>query len=110
MLISWITINEKVIEMRIPQKRQPTHPGEVLLKEFLEPMGLSQIQFAKHLGWTYTRVNEIVNGKRGISSDTALSFSEAFSVSVDFWLNLQTAYDLWFAQQKHKPVKPLNAA
>jgi addiction module HigA family antidote len=96
--------------MRLPKNRQPTHPGEVLLKDFLEPMDISQVKFAKHLGWTYARLNEIVNGKRGVSADTALAFSEAFSMEADFWLNLQISYDLWLAAQKHKKVSPLVAA
>ena len=96
--------------MRTPKNRPPTHPGEILLKDFLEPMNITQVHFAKHLGWTYARVNEIVNGKRGITSDTALSFSEAFGTSVDLWLNLQAKYDLWFAQKKHKTIARLHAA
>ncbi|TNF66052.1 MAG: addiction module antidote protein, HigA family [Gammaproteobacteria bacterium] len=63
--------------------------------------------FAKHLGWTYPRINEIVNGKRGITPDTALAFAEAFEMEVEFWINLQSAYDLWHAKQKHKKSKPL---
>jgi antitoxin HigA-1 len=96
--------------MRLPKNRCPTHPGEVLLKEFLVPMDITQSTLAKHLGWTYARVNEIVNGKRGVTADTALALAEAFDIEADFWLNLQMAYDLWNAMQKHKKVKPLLAA
>ncbi|WP_119344175.1 HigA family addiction module antitoxin [Facilibium subflavum] len=95
--------------MRLPTKRQPTHAGEILLKDFLAPMGITQSKFAKHLGWTYARVNEIVNGKRGITADTALAFAEAFNMEAEFWLNLQLAYDLWHAKQKHTPIDPIAA-
>ena len=95
--------------MRLPTKRQPTHAGEILLKDFLEPMRITQSKFAKHLGWTYARVNEIVNGKRGITADTALAFAEAFTMEAEFWLNLQLAYDLWSAKQKHTPINPIAA-
>jgi antitoxin HigA-1 len=91
-------------EMMLPDKRQPAHAGEILLKEYLEPMGIMQSKFAKHLGWTYARVNEIVNGKRGITADTALAFAEAFNMEAEFWLNLQLVYELWHAKQKHIPV------
>ena len=91
----------------IPKKREPTHPGEMLLMEFLEPMGLSQKEFALHLGWTYARLNEIVNGKRGVSADSALAFAEAFNMEPAFWLNLQRNWDLWQAFQKHTRVEPL---
>lgn len=96
--------------MRLPKNRKPTHPGAILLADFLEPMGVTQSRLAKHLGWTYARINEIVNGKRGISAETALSLSEAFGTTVDFWVNLQSTYDLWAARQKHKAVTPILAA
>lgn len=94
----------------LPQKRPPTHPGEMLLKEFLEPMGLSQKQFSMHLGWTYARLNEIVNGRRGITSESALALGDAFQMEAKFWLNLQQNWDLWHAQQKHHSVKPIRIA
>jgi addiction module HigA family antidote len=72
----------------------PTHPGEMLVEEFLDPMDISQSQFAGHLGIPIQRINEIVNGKRGISPDTALLFSSALRTSPEFWINLQTTYDL----------------
>lgn len=90
----------------IPKKRAPTHPGEMLLKEFLEPMQITQKDFAKHLGWTYARLNEIINGRRGVSADSALAFADAFKMEAEFWLNLQRDYDLWQAAQDHKKVKP----
>lgn len=86
----------------------PSHPGEILLKDFLEPFELSQKQFADHLGWTYPRLNEIVNMRRGVTADSALSFAEAFGMKPEFWLNLQRDWDLWHAKQNHNPVKLLS--
>ncbi len=88
--------------------RPPTHPGEILLKNFLEPLGLSQKQFAEHLGWTYPRLNEIVNMRRGVTADSALAFAEAFGITAEFWLNLQRDWDLWHARQTHVAVKLLS--
>lgn len=94
----------------LPTKRPPTHPGEMLLKEFLEPMGINQKEFATHLGWTYARLNEIVNGRRGVSAESALSFADAFNMEPEFWLNLQRDWDLWHAKRKHKNAKPVRIA
>lgn len=94
----------------LPKKRPPTSPGEMLLKEFLEPMGMTQVALAKHLGWTWARMNEIVNGRRGISASSALAFGQAFGTGPEFWLNLQRDWDLWHAQKKHKPVTALKKA
>lgn len=85
--------------------RPPTHPGEILLKDFLEPLELSQKQFAEHLGWTYPRLNEIVNMHRGVTADSALAFAEAFGMEPEFWLNLQRDWDLWRAKQSHTPLR-----
>jgi len=90
-----------------PKNRPPTHPGEILLKEFLEPLELSQKQFAEHLGWTYPRLNEIVNMHRGVTADSALAFSEAFGMEPEFWLTLQCNWDLWHAKKSHLPIKLL---
>lgn len=87
--------------------RMPTHPGKVLLSDFLEPLGLSQKQFAEHLGWTYPRLNEIINMRRGVTADSALAFSEAFGMEPEFWLNLQCDWDLWHAKKTHLPIKLL---
>lgn len=91
----------------IPKKREPTHPGEMLLKEFLEPMGISQAEFSHHLGWTYARLNDIVRKRRGVSEDSALSLAEAFQMEPEFWLNLQRDWNLWHSRKKHVPVAPL---
>ena len=75
--------------IRIPTHRAPTHPGEMLSEEFLKPMGLTQRQLADAIHVPYQRINEIVNGRRGITPSTALRLSKYFRVSPDFWLNLQ---------------------
>ena len=95
----------------LPTKRPPVHPGEVLLEEFLKPMGMSQAQFARHLGgtWTQPKVNAICREKRGITEEVALDFSDALGTSPEFWLNLQTRHNLWFALRSHKKVNKLAA-
>ena len=91
----------------LPKKRSPTHPGEMLLKEFLEPLGITQKKFAEHLDWTYARLNEIVNGRRNVTADSALAFGEALKTGPEFWLNLQRDWDLWHSLQHHEKVRPL---
>jgi antitoxin HigA-1 len=91
----------------IPKKGPPTSPGEMLLKEFLEPMGLTQVAFAKHVGWTWARLNEIINGRRGITADSALTLGEALRTGPEFWMNLQRDWNLWHEVRKHKPVPAL---
>jgi addiction module antidote protein, HigA family len=78
----------------LPKKRVPTHPGEVLLLEFLNPMETTQVEFAAHLGIPIQRVNEIIKGKRGVTPETAWLFSQALGTSPEFWTNLQAAHDL----------------
>jgi len=85
--------------VRIPTQRAPTHPGEMLLEEFLKPMGLTQRQLANAIHVPYQRVNEIINGRRGITPGTALRLAKFFGMSPDFWMNLQLRWDLYFAQQ-----------
>ena len=102
-----MTTTLKETNLMLPKNRPPTHPGQMLLKEFLEPAGISQKKFSEHTGWTYARINEIVNGKRGITADSALTLSEAFGNSPQFWINLQQSWELWHALKKHKEVKPL---
>jgi len=91
----------------LPKKRPPTHPGEMLLKEFLEPLGMTQKAFATHLGWTYARLNEVINGRRQVSADSALALGEALRTGPEFWLNLQRDWDLWYAIDSHRKVPPL---
>jgi len=90
----------------IPENRIPTHPGVILQEEFLTPLGITQVEFAAHLGIPVQRVNEIVNGKRGITSATAWLFAEALETTPQFWLNLQTNRDLAL-NRPEIPVKPL---
>jgi addiction module HigA family antidote len=80
--------------MLLPENRIPTHPGEVLLEEFLVPMCISQVTLARHLGIPVQRVNEIVRGKRGVTPDTAWLLAQAFGTTPEFWMNLQMSYDL----------------
>lgn len=77
----------------------PIHPGEILLTEFLEPMGISQYRLAKDIGVTPRRVNEIVLGRRAITADTALRLGRFFNMEAQFWLNLQTHYDMEMAME-----------
>ena len=76
------------------KKLDPIHPGEILLEEFLKPMGISQYRLAKDISVPARRINEIVHGKRAITADTALRLSRYFGMSERFWLNLQTQYDI----------------
>ncbi len=76
------------------KKLPPIHPGEILMEEFLQPMGITQYRLAKDISVPPRRINEIVHGKRSITADTALRLGRFFSMSPQFWLNLQTRYDL----------------
>ena len=98
-----------MLKTRIPTDRAPTHPGVILLKEFLEPLGLSQKKLAHLINVHYPRVNEIVNGKRGVSPDTALRLSKLFGTTPEFWLNGQMECDLYEALQSAKDSKSLEA-
>jgi addiction module HigA family antidote len=84
---------------RLPSRRPPTHPGEMLLEEFLRPLEISQSAFAIRLGISFPRLNEIVRGKRGVTSDTALRLERVLGMSADFWLGLQLDWDLWHAMR-----------
>lgn len=77
-----------------PNNRVPTHPGEVLLEEFLVPLGQTQVALADHLGVSVQRINELVRGKRGVTPETAWLLAHAFNTTPEFWLNLQVTYDL----------------
>ncbi|MGH7587485.1 MAG: HigA family addiction module antitoxin [Gemmatimonadota bacterium] len=82
---------------RLPKFRRPTHPGAVLLEEFLEPLGITQKDAADRLHVSYPRMNEIVNGKRAVTPETALRLARFTDTEPEFWLNLQQAVDLWDA-------------
>jgi antitoxin HigA-1 len=98
---------------RLPKNRPPTHPGEMLLEEFLKPLGISQVDFAVRLGVSFPRLNEIIKRKRGVTPDTALRLAQVLGMSAEFWLGLQLDWDLWNAMQSNdflkiellKPVK-----
>jgi len=88
--------------VRIPTHRQPTHPGEMLLEEFLIPMDLSQRDLADGIRVPYQRINEIVNGRRGITPSTALRLAKYFGNSEGFWMNLQLRWDLYQARKSEE--------
>ena len=81
----------------LPKNRPPTHPGEMLLEEFLKPLGMTQSELAKRIHVSFPRVNEIINARRGITPDTALRLSLLFGTTPEFWLNGQRNWDLWHA-------------
>lgn len=89
----------------LPEHRTPTHPGEVLRDEFLDELGIPQSQLADKLGITVQRVNEIVNGKRGITPETAWLFAGALGTTPEFWMNLQSQYDLARARPAKKVAR-----
>jgi antitoxin HigA-1 len=80
----------------------PIHPGEMLLEEFLRPTGVSQLAFAKKLGWTTAKLNELIKGKRGITADSALDLSRALKTSPELWMNLQMYFDLARAEDRRQ--------
>ncbi|MBI3567402.1 MAG: HigA family addiction module antidote protein [Gemmatimonadetes bacterium] len=99
--------------LRVPTHRAPIHPGEMLLEEFLRPLGLSQTDFALRIGVSYPRLNEIIHGKRAVTPDTALRLERALGMDAHFWLNLQLVWDLHHAKhaasaatiRKIKPIR-----
>ena len=95
-LKSQITTNDAV-GRRLPRNRPPTHPGEMLLEEFVKPLGLTQAELARRLDVSYPRLNEIVKRRRSVTPDTALRLSRVLGMSADFWLGLQQDWDLWHA-------------
>jgi len=84
------------------QPKNPFHPGEILLEEFLVPEGITQSAFAEKIGWTRARLNELIKGKRGISAEAALDLAEALGTSAKLWMNLQATYDLDRASKKRR--------
>jgi antitoxin HigA-1 len=93
--------------MRIPAERPPTPPGEMLLEEFLKPLGLTQADFADRIGVSYVRLNEIINGRRGITPSTALRLAKALGTTPDFWLNSQIAIDLYRVSHDEEEIRQL---
>ncbi|MDF3130628.1 HigA family addiction module antitoxin [Kiritimatiellaeota bacterium B1221] len=100
--------------VRIPTHREPTHAGEMLLTEFLEPMHLTQRDVADGISVPYQRINELVNGRRGVTPSTALRLAKYFGTTPDFWLNLQQRWDLYQAHRNEQEalshIKPVHAA
>ena len=88
--------------VRIPAQREPTHPGEMLLEEFLIPMNITQRELAKEIHVSYQRINEIINKRRGVTPSTALRLARFFGVSEDFWMNLQLKWDIYLP-----PIPPV---
>ena len=88
--------------VRIPRYRPPTHPGEMLMEEFLKPLKMTQVELAEKLDVSYQRVNELIHGKRSVTPDTALRLEQLFGMEAQFWLNLQLAWD--FYHLVHSPV------
>ena len=104
-----------LVGRRLPTQRPPTHPGEMLLEEFLKPLGITQSAFAVRLGVSFPRLNEIINSKRGVTPDTALRLAQVTGMSADFWLGLQQDYDLWHAMRSKEAsgiarLKPIRQA
>ena len=86
--------------MREPEN--PFHPGEILWKEFLHPVGITQAAFAEKIGWTRARLNELINGKRGITAEAALDLANMLGTSAKLWMNLQGTYDLDIATKRRR--------
>lgn len=84
---------------RLPLHRPPTHPGEMLLEEFVKPLGITQSALALRLGVSFPRLNELIHGKRALTPDTALRLARVVGMSAEFWLGLQLDWDLWHAQR-----------
>ena len=86
----------------LPRNRLPTHPGEILLEEFLRPLGLSQVEFAEHIEVPVQRINELIRGKRGVTPETAWLLSQALGTTPEFWSNLQANYELALKRPKRR--------
>ena len=84
----------------IPTHRPPTHPGEILLEEFLKPLKLTQVDAAEKMGISLNRLNELIRGKRGVTADTALRLAKLLKTSPEMWLNLQNTWDLYHAKRQ----------
>lgn len=85
--------------VRVPTNQPPTHPGEMLEEEFLKPLGMTQTELAKRIGVPFQRVNSLVNGKRSLTSDTALRLARLFGTTAAFWMNHQLRWDLFQSQR-----------
>lgn len=90
----------------MPTHRPPTHPGEMLLEEFMKPMGLSQVTLALDLGVPLQRLNTLIRGKRGVTPDTAIRLAKRLGMGPEFWLGLQMKFDLWHAMRAYEAKEP----
>ena len=90
---------QQVSARRLPSKRPPTHPGEMLFEEFIRPLGITQSAFAGRLGISSPRLNDIIRAKRSVTPDTALRLAQVLGMPADFWLGLQQDWDLWHAER-----------
>jgi antitoxin HigA-1 len=90
---------ERLKGLMLPKNRPPTHPGEILFEEFLKPRDMTQSELSERLRIPLQRVNSIVNGKRSVTPETAILLARFFETTAQFWMNLQTQYDLWFAER-----------
>lgn len=86
----------------LPSTRPPSRPGEILAAEFLEPLGVTQTQLSERMGVPIQRINLLINGKRGVTAETALLLAQVFDTSPEFWMHLQANYDLWLAAAELK--------
>ena len=107
--------SSKFVTRRLPAKRPPTHPGEMLLEEFLKPLEIGQSDFAARLGISSASLNEIIRGKRSVTPEIALRLAQVLGVSADFWLGLQQDWDLWHvarskSAEKIAQLEPLRRA
>ena len=85
---------------KVREPKNPFHPGEILIEEFLQPMEMTQTAFAEQVGWTRARLNELIRGKRGVTADAALDLAKALGTSAKLWMNLQATYDLDQARKR----------
>jgi addiction module HigA family antidote len=86
----------------LPKNRPPTPPGEILLEEFLKPLRMTQVALAERMGVPIQRVNTLVNGKRGVTAETAILLADVLDTTPEFWMNLQVTFDLWHAKKAMK--------
>ena len=96
------TQGQGLVDRRLPKHRPPTHPGEMIREEFLQPLGITQTELAMRLGVSFPRLNEVIRGKRSVTPDTALRLARVLGMSADFWLGLQQDWDLWHALRGEK--------
>ncbi len=96
------TTTSRIDGRRLPRKRPPTHPGQMLFEEFVKPLKITQTELARRLDVSYPRLNEIIKGRRSVTPNTALRLSRVLGMSADFWLGLQQDWDLWHAMNSHE--------